>query len=312
MTDEATVPVAQPEPPIDETRMSTCPLCGSNGEFEMAEPDRYLGIDPEVTHPYYICRLCSHHYQPVVPAQRLLSYYPPSYYSSDRSGGLRRTFAGLRQWRRARAVEWRASKGRAIDVGCGRGLVLVQLKELGWDVVGMDWNAENARAVAERLGIPVVAGPEGLRTLAPNSFDAASLFHVLEHEQQPLELLSQVHRLLKPGARLLVGVPNWASAARRLFGRNWMGYDFPRHRQVFTPGSLSAALDRTGFRVDRLTGRLSDELIDLQRSSRMMLREHGIRPPILVAVTAIGAAMLVIVPRLFGQQSVIYAYARRQ
>jgi len=287
-------------------------LCGAAGRFLIADSDRYLGIRPDVTHPYFSCASCQHYFQPLIDTQLLLSFYPSSEYYRGSGSGLRATLDRVRQRNRARSVEWRAQKGRALDIGCGRGLVLEQLRARGWAVAGMDWNAENARAVAERLEIPVAAGPDGLDSLEAQSFDAISMFHVLEHEQQPLELLRRAHRLLKPRGRLLVGVPNLASTARRLFGRHWTGYDFARHRQVFSPQSLQSALRACGFRNERLGARLSDELLDLQGSARLLLRSRGSANPGLVAAMTLGAAALIAVPRLFGRNSVMYAYACKQ
>jgi len=107
-------------------------------------------------------------------------------------------------------------------------------------------------------------------------------------------------------------VPNWASAARRLFGTPTDGYDFPRHRQVFiTPGSLRAALDPYGLLGSIADGRLSDELIDLQRSSRMECFEStGSGPRSWSRSPQLGPRCLVIVSTALWQAStVIYAYA---
>jgi SAM-dependent methyltransferase len=288
-----------------------CSLCGAPGEFYLSEPDRYLGLNPEMRHPYFRCAVCDHLYQPQIDPALLLPFYPPAYYGAPRTSGLRSRIGNVRQSGRARAVEWRAAKGRAIDIGCGRGLVLEQLQKRGWQVSGMDWNADNARDVAERLGIPVAAGPQALTSLAASCYEAASLFHVLEHEQRPLELLAQVHRLLKPGGRLVVAVPNGASAARALFGRHWAGYDFARHRQVFTPHSLTVALGRTRFSVERIEGRLFDELIDIHRSADLLVPRSSRLRPLIVAMVTIGATSIAAVPRLFGAYSVMYAYARK-
>jgi len=288
-----------------------CPLCGSSGRFHLAEPDRYLGLHPEILHPYFHCAGCDHLYQPHVDPGLLLPFYPPSYYGAS-TPALRSLIGRLRERNRARAIEWRAKKGRAIDIGCGRGSVLEQLQQRGWHVSGMDWNADNARVVADRLGIPVAAGPDALTALDASSCDSASMFHVLEHEQRPLELLGQVHRLLKPGARLVVGVPRADSAARWLFGRHWMGYDFARHRQVFSRHSLEAALLTAGFRAEKVSGRLSDELLDVHRSCALLLRARDVSNPLLKAVVTVAALALIAAPRLFGKYSVMYAYARKE
>jgi SAM-dependent methyltransferase len=278
----------------------------------MAERDLYLGLHPELTHPYFFCGRCEHYFQPSVTTELLLSFYQSAIYYRASGSGWRAALDRLRQRNRARSIEWRARKGRALDIGCGRGLVLEQLRQRGWEVAGMDWNAENARAVADRLQVSVAAGADGLASFDAESFDAVSMFHVLEHEQQPLDLLRSVHRLLKPGGRLLVGVPNSNSTARHLFGRHWTGYDFSRHRHVFSPRSLEAALRVSGFFSERSSTRFSDELLDLEGSARLMLRSRGSSSSLLLAAITLCAAVLVCVPRLFGQNSVMYAYARKR
>lgn len=224
---------------------------------------------------------------------------------------MRAWLANLRLRNRARAIEWRARKGRVLDVGCGRGALLVELQRRGWEVLGMDWNADNAAAVTRNLGVSVVGGPRVLSCLPSASQDVVSLFHVLEHEDDPGALLAEVQRLIKPGGRLLVAVPNADSTARRLFGKCWAGYDFPRHRQVFTQRSLREALGRAGFQIDRLTGRWSDELLDIQNSARLWWRSRGRSSELLVVATAVVGVAAVSVPRIFGRHAVIYAYARK-
>jgi SAM-dependent methyltransferase len=191
--------------------------------------------------------------------------------------------------------------------------VLAELQRRGVArVVGMDWNADNARAVAGRLHLQVVGGPGALSELVPESFDAVSMFHVLEHEQRPLELLGHARRLLVPQGRLLIAVPNGASVARRLFGRFWLGYDLPRHRLVFTPRSLRRCLEAAGFELERLSGRFSDQALDVLGSARLWCQGHNIQSRIVPAVIAGVLLPTLTLCRIVGLGSVMYGYARKR
>jgi SAM-dependent methyltransferase len=78
-----------------------------------------------------------------------------------------------------------------------------------------------------------------------------SLWHVLEHLDDPGPALAHVASLLQPGGLLLVGVPNLASAQARLGRDRWFHLDLPRHRTHFTPAGLRALLERHGFEILR-------------------------------------------------------------
>jgi SAM-dependent methyltransferase len=78
-----------------------------------------------------------------------------------------------------------------------------------------------------------------------------TLWHVLEHLDDPGAALATIARWLRPGGVLLAGVPNLASVQARLGGSRWYHLDVPRHRTHFTPDGLSRLLGAHGFAVER-------------------------------------------------------------
>lgn len=131
--------------------------------------------------------------------------------------------------------------GRVLDVGCGGGLTLAQLRDLGWQVEGVDPDPEVAAAAARR-GLTVRVGSLPQQGYPDASFDAVTLGHVIEHVAEPAALLAECRRVLRPDGRLSLVTPNAASLGHARFGRDWRGLEPPRHLQVFTAAALERAV----------------------------------------------------------------------
>lgn len=152
-----------------------------------------------------------------------------------------------------RMVEAHARPGRVIDLGCGDGGAMVPLAA---DFVpfGIEVSTE-ACAKADALFAPRGGGAvnaaclEGLTRFAEGHFAAATLRSYLEHELNPVPVLSALHRTLEPGAVALVKVPNYGSLNRRVMGARWPGFRSPDHLNYFTPATLRTMAERCGYRV---------------------------------------------------------------
>lgn len=150
--------------------------------------------------------------------------------------------------RRETWFEYRGS-GRLLDFGCGAGELVCQMRERGWSVEGVDLSPAVARKVERSLGIRVHVGSLPHRDLAAASFDVITMWNALEHVHEPRAVLRAARELLRPGGRLVIGVPNLASWSARRFGAAWFGLDLPRHLVHFTPETLRAMLEGEQFRV---------------------------------------------------------------
>jgi SAM-dependent methyltransferase len=146
------------------------------------------------------------------------------------------------------SVMWlsRCSGGRLLDVGCGSGVFLKRMQELGWRVEGVESDPQAARRVACE-GIPVHVGDLAALKLKSDGFDAVTMSHLIEHVADPLALLRECHRILKPGGRMVVVTPNSASLAHRLYRSAWMHLDPPRHLHLFNSQTLARLAELAGF-----------------------------------------------------------------
>ena len=139
---------------------------------------------------------------------------------------------------------------RLLDVGCGNGAWLDLMRAGGWEVWGVEPDAQSAARAAE-LGLSIV--PDLLAApFADQSFDAITMNHVIEHLHDPVAALARCQALLKPGGRLWVATPNLDALGRVRFGPAWRGLETPRHLVLYTAPSLRGILAAAGFELIEL------------------------------------------------------------
>ena len=140
---------------------------------------------------------------------------------------------------------------RLLDVGCSSGAFLNTAVKLGFRAEGVE-PAPKAAATAQAAGLNVHQGLLQEAGYADGQFDAITLFEVIEHLQQPLELLQECQRILRPGGILLIGTGNAASWSMAAMGARWEYLDIVRHGghvSFFNPGSIAALAQLSGFSV---------------------------------------------------------------
>ena len=135
---------------------------------------------------------------------------------------------------------------RVLEVGSGYGDILIYLKSRGCTVMGSDLSAEAARKGAE-YGVEIRVGNLADLRLPSSSFDVAILCHSLEHLPDPNVELAELARLLKPGGRIHIAVPNGNAVRLKLDGLRWDHLSHPFHLWYFDPRTLQRILTRHGF-----------------------------------------------------------------
>ena len=133
-----------------------------------------------------------------------------------------------------------------LDVGCGSGKRMQLLRDLGWSVEGVD-NDLQAIGQAQNKGLNVRLGNLEEQEYSDNRFDAITMSHVIEHVHQPLSLLQECHRILKPGGKLVVVTPNAESWGHRLFKDAWVHLDPPRHLHLYSSKTLRKLVGKVYF-----------------------------------------------------------------
>jgi SAM-dependent methyltransferase len=156
--------------------------------------------------------------------------------------------------RRELLVAALAPGARVLDIGCGSGWFSQALERAGFTVSGVDVAGEALRRARERCpGVEfALAGEGGELPFATGCFDSAWLGDVLEHVQDGLGLLAEVHRVLVPGGLLVASTPDHGRALRLWLGISARAFERrfePRsdHVRFFTRRSLRALLEAAGF-----------------------------------------------------------------
>lgn len=160
---------------------------------------------------------------------------------------------GLAAWLnglKSSAFRWVPKNVRILDVGCGFGESLGYHSARGCDVYGVEAD-ENIRRVVDKFGFKVHVGLFDEKVYESNFFDYVTMDQVFEHVQNPIEVLKDVARVLKPGGLAILSVPNAAGWGAKLFGRLWINWHAPYHLQFFSVHSMQLAAETTGFSLDK-------------------------------------------------------------
>lgn len=137
--------------------------------------------------------------------------------------------------------------GKLLDIGCGAGDYLALMRKLGWTVEGVDIDPAACSHARQTHGLTVHEGTVESNCYPENSFDAAVMNHVIEHVFDPVALLKECHRIIKPGGHVVVITPNTKSWGHRKFQESWRDLDPPRHIHLFSPKTMKKCAGMAGF-----------------------------------------------------------------
>ncbi len=236
----------------------SCPVCRSKNILPILSVKDYT---VSLEHfEIWECRQCTLRFTQNIPDEDDIGrYYQSENYisHSDTNEGLinklyhrvrRRT---LNQKRRLVKNVTGITQGSILDIGSGTGAFLNTMKSGNWNVTGLE-PGESARAKSLQLYGLQLESSEKLFLLRPESFDAITMWHVLEHVHDLHGYINQIATLLKPGGKLFIAVPNYLSYDEEIYRAFWAAYDVPRHLYHFSPASIKELLSLHGLVVEKM------------------------------------------------------------
>lgn len=139
------------------------------------------------------------------------------------------------------------SRDRILDVGCGNGRFLAQLRHAGFrSLTGIDPFIPKERTPLNGIELHR-ANVEEFQGV----FDVIFIQHTLEHMPDQLGTMRHLRRLTVPGGRVIVRIPVTGSAAEARYGTDWVQWDAPRHLFIHSTPSLRRLCEDAGMRVTR-------------------------------------------------------------
>ena len=234
---------------------TNCPVCGS-GDIKNV----LLAKDYTCSNENFViaeCTACTLRFTQDVPeAASIGQYYKSENYISHTNtsrGLINRLYQSVRKRtvkNKRRLIEKQTgiNKGCVLDVGSGTGAFVNEMKRSGWQVTGLEPDAD-ARSVCKQVYDIELTSIDHLFELAPSSFDAITMWHVLEHVHDLHGYLAQLKSLLKQNGKLFIAVPNYTSMDAVIYKEHWAAYDVPRHLYHFSPASMLLLMEKYGLKV---------------------------------------------------------------
>jgi 2-polyprenyl-3-methyl-5-hydroxy-6-metoxy-1,4-benzoquinol methylase len=137
---------------------------------------------------------------------------------------------------------------KVLDIGCGSGVSLLEMKEMGVDAYGIEED-RNLKKPADELQLNLEIGNLYNSNFPDNFFDCITMSQVLEHISDPQRLLIVAAKKLKEKGIIIASFPNFSSIYRRMAGRKWIHWHVPFHLNYFNRESLKIIAKESDFEI---------------------------------------------------------------
>ncbi len=202
-------------------------------------------------YPFLECPDCGFVFRPDLDDAKLAEVYTAGAYELLRAEEYLRQLPDRRRDARVRLRYLRrwSEKGRLLDVGASAGAFVYEARSGGFDASGIEPVPAFAKMAGEHFGVHVTEGTLSDTRLQDGSYQAITLWHVLEHLPDPVSHLRQIVKALTPDGLVALEVPNAGSTVACKTGAQWTSLEPDVHVNQFTPRSLRTALDASGLTV---------------------------------------------------------------
>ena len=253
---------------VDASEAVDCPVCNSKAAYKMSMPIDAKTFKPTPHGKVFECSKCSFGFicpRPT-PAETQHFYDLDSYYTQGKSHMVETGVPGFTSKVRTH-LAWRADKGETLldvinvsiqpsstilDIGCGAGTLLQKLSTLGYKTIGVERDTRSLSLDGKNITVLEGTAENLPAEILPRSCDGIVISHVLEHLTDPIAVMQNAAKLLKPSGLLFCEVPNNESLISEQSGLSWEHLDIPRHINFFDEQSLKLVAQNAGLKINRI------------------------------------------------------------
>ena len=235
--------------------LTNCPICDST-EFDHIITSNDYTVSQN---PFNIvgCKQCSFRFTNPRPTNdNLPEFYKSINYishSNTKKGFVSQVYHLVRKYtlnQKLKLLKANVAVGNLLDYGCGTGTFLKQANAKGWNSFGTEPD-EGARELSNSNKKLAFRNKQELNAFDPLiTFNAITLWHVLEHVTDLQETIEFFKQKLNPNGVLIIAVPNYNSYDAKHYKAHWAAYDLPRHLYHFEAKTISQLLAKYGFALN--------------------------------------------------------------
>lgn len=153
------------------------------------------------------------------------------------------------------ALQKYRTNGRLLDIGCSAGFFLKEAAAVGWEANGLEYSPDTAAVAARIPGLHIKTGTLDDANYEAKFFDVVTLWDVIEHVPDPVQMMQGVHRILQDDGLVAISTPNIDGLFPQLSYRiakqldYWPHPEPPHHLLQFSGQTLGLLLARAGFEI---------------------------------------------------------------
>jgi 2-polyprenyl-3-methyl-5-hydroxy-6-metoxy-1,4-benzoquinol methylase len=194
--------------------------------------------------------------EPQPSLEKLPSYYESEDYISH-TDAKRNLFEKIYHWVRTYMlskkmalvdIQTKSDAKKVLDIGCGTGDFLAMAKKYKWEIAGVEPDSQARKIASEKTSVEIHEN-NWLEEIEENSFDAITMWHVLEHVPNVDAQIELLKKIIKPKGTIFIAVPNFKSHDAKHYKEFWAAYDVPRHLWHFSQKAIKGLFEKQNLEV---------------------------------------------------------------
>ena len=138
-----------------------------------------------------------------------------------------------------------------LDIGCGTGASVLELKNLGLNASGIDPDP-SAKRNGKALNLNIETGFVDSKKLKRNFYDVVTASQVIEHTPNPIYFLKKCKTLINKNGKIIISMPNYDSIFRKVFSSKWINWHVPYHQDFFTKKSIKIVAKKCKLKISSI------------------------------------------------------------